>query len=101
MGACVLNDSLLSEKGFAIAGKKLTKKVVAAVEVPRKLTPDFLFSRNIAYVVLIKSASEDDLSPASVSGTEVFHSIQSGRIWRIWKARSGNSAESTSRRTQR
>ncbi len=90
-GACVLNDSLLSEKNFALAGKRLTNRVVAPFETPRKLTPDFISSRNIDYVVMIRSVTADDLSPAvlpaSVPGTEVFHAIQAGKIWRIWKVK--------------
>ena len=91
-GTCILNDTLLSEKDFALAGKRLTNKVVTAFEAPQELTPGFVSSRNIDYVVQIRSANDmEDSSPAalpaSVAGTEVFHSTQPGKVWRVWKVK--------------
>jgi hypothetical protein len=91
-GSCILNDTLLTEKDFALAGKRLTNKVVTAFEAPQELTPGFISSRNIDYVVQARSANDmGDSSPAalpeSVPGTEVFHSTQLGRVWRIWRVK--------------
>jgi hypothetical protein len=89
-GTTILNDTPLLEKDFALAGKRLTNRVVNAFEAPQELTPEFLRSRNIDYVVQITSANDrGDASPAelpkSVSATEVFRSDQLGQIWRIWR----------------
>jgi hypothetical protein len=91
-GTCILNDTLLSEKDFALAGKKLTNKVVTAFEAPKELTPDFISAHHIDYVVQIRSATAlEDPSPAtlprSVAGTEVFHATQQGKVWRVWKVK--------------
>jgi hypothetical protein len=91
-GTCILNDTPLPEKDFALAGKSLTNKVVTAFEAPEELTPGFISSRNIDYVVQIRSSKDmEDSSPAavpeSVSGTEVFHSTQAGKVWKIWRVK--------------
>jgi hypothetical protein len=89
-GTCVLNDSLLPEKDFALAGKSLTNKVITAFEAPRKLTPGFISSNNVDYIVQITSANEMERSssaalPESVAGIEVLHSTQAGKVWQVWK----------------
>ena len=89
-GTTILNDTPLLEKDFALAGKRLTNRVVNAFEAPQELTPEFLRSRNVDYVVRITSANDrEDASPAElpkpVSATEVFRSDQLGQIWRIWR----------------
>lgn len=92
-GTCILNDTGLPEKDFALAGKRLTNKVVTAFEAPQELTPGFISSRHIDYVVQIRLANDDreNSSPAAlpetVAGTEVFHSTQAGKVWRVWKVK--------------
>lgn len=104
-GSCILNDSILVEKDFALAGKRLTNRVVSAFEAPKELTPGFLSSRKIDYVIQIRPANapEDSSTAAlsaslvansagtsagtSVAGTEVFHSIQGEKVWRVWKVK--------------
>jgi len=87
-GVTILNDMPLLEKDFAPAGKGLTDRVVNALEAPQEVTPVFLRSRNVDYVVQITSAKDrGDASPGelpkSVSATEVSRSDQLGQIWRI------------------
>jgi hypothetical protein len=70
----------------------LGNKVVTALEAPRELTPGFMSSPNIDYVVQIRVANDvEDSSPAglpaSVAGTEVFHFTQQGKVWRVWKVK--------------
>ena len=91
-GARILNDTRLVEKDFALAGKRLTNQVVTAFEAPRELTPEFISSRSIDYIVQARSAHDmEDSSPSglpeSVPGTEVFHDTQFGRVWRIWRVK--------------
>jgi hypothetical protein len=93
-GTCILNDTLLPEKDFPLAGKRLTNKVVTAFEAPRELTPEFILSRNIDYVVQIGSGSGKEVVnsaptalPESVPATEVFQSAQGGKLWRVWRVK--------------
>jgi hypothetical protein len=89
-GTTILNDTQLLEKDFALAGNRLTNKVVNAFEAPQELTPEFLSTRHIDYVVQITSANDTQDSspvalPKSVAGTEVCRSNQLGQFWRIWR----------------
>jgi hypothetical protein len=79
--------------------------VVSAFEAPSELTPGFLSSRKIDYVIQIKAANATEDSStaglpaslagnsagssagASVAGTEVFDSIQGEKVWRVWKVK--------------
>lgn len=93
-GTCILNDTRLREKDFALAGNGLTNRVVTAFEAPQELTAEFLSSRKIDLVVQVTSANGrgDNASlaglPQCVDGTEIFHSVLAGNLWRIWKVRS-------------
>jgi len=89
-GTCILNDSEFPEQDFALAGKRLTNRVINAFEAPRELTPDFIASEGIDYVVRITADDHGEELPSAplsgpVAGREVFHSIQAGKVWSIWR----------------
>lgn len=89
----ILSDTRLIELHFYLAGNRLTNKVVTAFDAPQEITPEFISSHNIEYIVQVTptDAMEDDSSPwglpEPVHATEVFHSTQAGKYWRIWKVR--------------
>ena len=105
-GTCILNDSPLREKNFPLAGSKLSNKVVTSFEAPQEITPGFISSRRIDYIVQIapliapvKDTSDSSLAalpnplPAPKSSTRP----GSGLVWRIWKVRTWDSIAEKSR----
>jgi hypothetical protein len=101
-GTCILNDSPLREKNFPLAGSKLSNKVVTNFEAPQEITPGFISSRKIDYIVQIapiKNTADSSLAalPESVASTEVFHATQLALVWRIWKVGTRDSIAEKSR----
>jgi hypothetical protein len=101
-GTCILNDSPLREKNFPLAGSKLSNKVVTNFEAPQEITPGFISSRKIDYIVQIapvRNTADSSLAalPESVASTEVFHATQLALVWRIWKVRTRDSIAEKSR----
>jgi hypothetical protein len=105
-GTCILNDSQMREKNFPLAGSKLSNKVVTNFEAPQEITPAFISSRKIDYIVQIepliapvKHTPDSSLAalPESVASTEVFHATQLALVWRIWKVRTRDSIAEKSR----
>ena len=87
-GACLLNDSSVREMDFVLAGSRLSNRVVTAFEAPEVITPDFISSRKIDYIVQVTTEPGAASSPpAALDVTEVFQSSQLGNLWKIWKVK--------------
>jgi hypothetical protein len=104
-GTTVLNDSRFPENDFALAGKRLTNRVINAFEAPRELTPEFIRTSKVNYIVNITSATQGSSAssaenPGALGYAEVFHAYRGSKLWSIWQVstcRSGSTGSDSSR----
>jgi hypothetical protein len=96
-GSTVMN--LISPNNFAMAGERMSNRVVGFFEVPRNLTRKFLDERRIDYIVGHQRNAErlEGLDGVRLIHSETYHDPVGGgnTPWRIWKVdRANNSAAS-------
>jgi len=89
-GSRILNDTGFMTNNFPLAGEKLNNYVIAAADLPKQLTPEFIASEKVEYIVQIPSESGDGVSvvapiPPSIAVTDFATSNVNGKLWRIWK----------------
>lgn len=87
-GSTVMN--LTEPNNFAMAGERLSNRVVAFFEVPRELTMEFLEARRVDYIVGHGSHERkvEGLPGVRLIHSEVYHDPVGGledQPWRVWK----------------
>jgi hypothetical protein len=86
-GSTVLN--LAAPNNFAMAGKRLSNRVVGFFEVPRELTAEFLEERGIDYIVghASQAPTVAGLTGVRLVHSEIYHDPVGlgNQPWRIWK----------------
>jgi hypothetical protein len=89
-GSCVLNETKLEEKNFALAGKGLRICVVPGFEAPAAVTADFLRQHGVGFVAEIVPPHEEHADAHAAPGTslvweEVVETGEGHVRWRLWK----------------
>jgi hypothetical protein len=93
-GSTVMN--LVAPNNFAMAGARLSNRVVGYFEVPRELTTEFLEARRIDYIVghADQAKRVEGLANVRLIHSEIHHDpVGLGdQPWRIWKVDRANGA---------
>lgn len=86
-GSTVMN--LVSPNNFAMAGERLSNRVVGFFEVPRELTMEYLQARGVDYIVGHGSQEHrvEGLPGVRLVHSEIYHDPVGGgdQPWRVWK----------------